>query len=186
MTLDEEYAKHLANLNALARTLHDSVHVVRVELQSIDENLANLNRVSDGGDADFPFEGCRDVYAALADARRRIREVERIVRSYRRDLADAVSEAPGQVEPEPAAGDKVRLTDMQDRVEGGETICVTCPDWNDGRPVRIFGIQDSPIDLTQRYVAWRPADVAGPGTRSARFASDMQVTICAADGTPTS
>jgi len=46
-------------------------------------------------------------------------------------------EVPGQVEPEPAVSDRVRLADLADRVDAGETIHVVHPDWNDGKPVQI-------------------------------------------------
>ncbi|GAA0853268.1 hypothetical protein ACFQVD_26835 [Streptosporangium amethystogenes subsp. fukuiense] len=158
---DESYAAHLANLGALARKLHDSVHVVRVEMQTIDENLANLNRVGSGDDADFPFDDCRDVYAALADARRRIREVERIVKAYRRDLADVESEAPGQVEPAPAA--PVRLTELAEKVAAGDVVLVSYPDWNDGEPVQLHLLSVYGDDVPEGCVGVRYSFVSGGG-----------------------
>lgn len=53
---------------------------------------------------------------------------------------------------------------------------VSCPGWNDGRPVTIVTVEDSERGEGQTFVTWRPADAVWPDTTPAHVASDMQVT----------
>ncbi len=55
----------------------------------------------------------------------------------------------GQVEPEPAVGDKVRLTDLESRLKDGETIRVFHPDWNDGDPVQLRDVMTYGDDIPE-------------------------------------
>lgn len=68
---------------------------------------------------------------------------------------EALSE-PGQVEPEPALGKKVRLDGLVDQIEDETPLHVIHPDWNDGQPVRLREVSlwgdDIPFgDIGVRY-----------------------------------
>jgi hypothetical protein len=84
-------------------------------------------------------------------------------------LPDVNPDEPGQVEPEPAAHDMVRLTALESRVKAGETIRVFHPNWNDGEPVLLRDVMTHGDDIPEGRIGVRYSFVDGDGEDTHRI-----------------
>lgn len=101
----------------------------------------------------------------LAAARAEVGEWSRLIQ-----LAELNSD------PEPAgelaAGDTVPIGGV------AKGALVSCPGWNDGRPVKIHDIEDSERWTSNTFVVYRDADATDGPFEYVHVPQDMQVTPC--------